>query len=202
MKNPAGSTKDDKYRRRHSEIIDAAATVFARKGYHGASTKDVADRLGIRQGSIYYYVPSKEAALEEVCLIGVEGFIQRLTAVRDGPGTPAEKVRAAIVSHLEPTRDLHNYVRTFLSSRRYLPPTARRNISRLSRAYERMFEQLVREGVASGEFRPDLDCRLATLGIMGMCNAAVTWYGVEEGATIERIAAEYGDMVLNGLKQR
>ena len=93
-------------------------------------------------------------------------------------------------------------MRTFLSSRRYLPPPSRRNISRLSRAYERMFEQLVREGVASGEFRPGLDCRLATLGIMGMCNAAVTWYGVEEGATIERIAAEYGHMVLNGLKQR
>ena len=90
-KNPVGSAKDDKYRRRHSEIIDAAATVFARKGYHGASTKDVADRLGIRQGSIYYYVPSKEAALEEVCLIGVEGFIRRLTAVRDAAGHPGRE---------------------------------------------------------------------------------------------------------------
>jgi AcrR family transcriptional regulator len=201
-KNSTGSAKDDKYRRRHGEIIDAAATVFARKGYHGASTKDIADRLGIRQGSLYYYVPSKEAALEEVCLIGVEGFLRRLNAVRAGPGTPAEKVRAAIVGHLEPTRDRHNYVRTFLSSRHYLPPMARRNISRLTRDYERLFEALVREGVTSGQFRPDLDCRLATLGIMGMCNAAVTWYGLEEGASIERIASEFAAMVLDGLKQR
>jgi AcrR family transcriptional regulator len=199
---PAGSAKDDKYRRRHGEIIDAAAAVFARKGYHGASTKDVAERLGIRQGSLYYYVPSKEAALEQVCLIGIEGFIGRLNAVRAGPGTPAEKVRAAIVAHIEPTRDLHDYVRTFTSNRHFLPQPARRNISRLARHYERLFEELVAEGVACGEFRPDLNTRLATLGIIGMCNAAQAWYGFEEGASIERIAAEFAEMVLNGLKQR
>jgi len=201
-KNPAGSAKDEKYRRRHDEIIDAAAAVFARKGYHGASTKDVADRLGIRQGSIYYYVPSKEAALEEVCLIGVEGFIRRLTAIRSGAGSIADKVRAAMLAHLEPTRDRHDYVRTFLGSRHHLPPTVRRNISRLTREYERLFEELLRDGVASGEFRANLDCRMAALGIMGMCNAALTWYGIEEGATIERIAAEFADMVLDGMKLR
>jgi AcrR family transcriptional regulator len=200
-KSPAGSAKDEKYRRRHDEIIDAAAAVFARKGYHGASTKDVADRLGIRQGSIYYYVPSKEAALEQVCLIGVEGFLRRLTAIRADGGSYTDKVRAAMLAHLEPTRDRHDYVRTFLGSRHNLPPTVRRNISRLTRDYERLFEALISDGVAAGEFRPGLDARLATLGILGMCNAALTWYGVEEGATIERIAVEYADMILDGLKQ-
>ena len=201
-KNTAGSAKDDKYRRRHGEIIDAAASVFAQKGYHGASTKDIADRLGIRQGSLYYYVPSKEAALEQVCLIGVEGFVRRLIAIRAGAGSVVDKVAAATHAHLEPTRDRHDYVRTFLDSRHHLPPTIRRNISRLTREYERLFEALLRDGIASGEFRADLDCRLATLGIIGMCNAAQTWYGVEDGATIERIGAEFAAMVLDGLKQR
>jgi AcrR family transcriptional regulator len=201
-KNTAGSAKDEKYRRRHGEIIDAAASVFAQKGYHGASTKDIADRLGIRQGSLYYYVPSKEAALEEVCQIGVEGFIQRLTAIRSGAGSVADKVSAATLAHLEPTRDRHDYVRTFLGNRHHLPSAIRRNISRLAREYERLFEALLRDGIASGEFRADLDCRMATLGIIGMCNAALTWYGIEEGATIERIAAEFSGMVLDGMKLR
>ena len=42
-------------RRRLSEVVDAAAKVFARRGYHGASTQDIADVLGIRQASLYYY---------------------------------------------------------------------------------------------------------------------------------------------------
>jgi hypothetical protein len=107
-----------------------------------------------------------------------------------------------MLAHLEPTRDRHDYVRTFLGSRHHLPPAIRRNIARLTRDYERLFESLISEGVAAGEFRAGLDSRLATLGILGMCNAALTWYGIEEGATIERIAAEFADMVLDGLKQR
>ena len=51
-------------RRRASEVLDAAAKVFARRGYHGAATQDIADVLGIRQASLYYYIPSKEVALE------------------------------------------------------------------------------------------------------------------------------------------
>ena len=54
-------------RRRAPEIIDAAARVFAERGYHGATTQAIADVLGIRQASLYYYFSSKEAALELVC---------------------------------------------------------------------------------------------------------------------------------------
>ena len=52
--------------RRAPEIIDAAARVFAERGFHGATTQDIADVLGIRQASLYYYFSSKEAALEPV----------------------------------------------------------------------------------------------------------------------------------------
>ena len=58
-------------RRRAGEIIEAAARVFAERGYHGASTQAIADVLGIRQASLYYYFPSKEVALEQVCMLGV-----------------------------------------------------------------------------------------------------------------------------------
>ena len=52
-----------RWERRRREVLDAAATAFAEKGYLGASIKDIADRLGVRQASLYYYFPSKEAAL-------------------------------------------------------------------------------------------------------------------------------------------
>ena len=48
--------------RRADEIIDAAARVFAERGYHGTTTQAIADVLGMRQASLYYYFPSKEAA--------------------------------------------------------------------------------------------------------------------------------------------
>ena len=60
--------KKEKYRRRQNEVFDAAAAVFAEKGYHGASTSDIAAKLGIAQSSLYYYFKSKDEALEMICL--------------------------------------------------------------------------------------------------------------------------------------
>src|ERR1700751_5652411 len=72
--------------RRSAEITEAAARVFAERGYHGASTQDIADTLGIRQASLYYYFRSKEAALETVCTRGVEDFFKAAQAIACGPG--------------------------------------------------------------------------------------------------------------------
>ena len=72
--------------------MEAAARVFAERGYHGASTQDIADVLGIRQASLYYYFRSKEIALEKVCMQGVGGFFETARAIAAGPGRPREKL--------------------------------------------------------------------------------------------------------------
>jgi AcrR family transcriptional regulator len=68
--------------------------VFAERGFHGATTQDIADVLGIRQASLYYYFPSKEGALELVCLQGVGGFFEAAKAIASGPAAPPTSSRA------------------------------------------------------------------------------------------------------------
>jgi len=53
-----------KYARKKVVAIEAAARVFADKGFHGATTQDIASEMGIQQGSLYYYFKSKEQALQ------------------------------------------------------------------------------------------------------------------------------------------
>ena len=186
-------------RRRTAEIIEAAAQVFAERGYHGASTQDIAEVLGIRQASLYYYFASKEIALEQVCLRGVEGFIEGAEAVVQGKGSAAEKVRRLIRTHLQPTADRGAYVKVFLRERHRLPDASRRRVGRMSRRYERLVQEILELGVKRGEFRGDLDCRLATLALLGMCNAVSSWYGIEPRAGIERVADEFGKLLVDGL---
>src|SRR5689334_9378779 len=50
-------------KRRDEEVLDAAARVFARRGYADASVQDVADELGILKGSLYHYIRAKEDLL-------------------------------------------------------------------------------------------------------------------------------------------
>src|ERR1700686_4364787 len=187
--------------RRSVEIIEAAAQVFAERGYHGATTQDIADILRIRQASLYYYVPSKEAALELVCIQGVAGFFETAQAIAAGPGTARERLSGLIRAHVAPILDRGNFVRVFLTQRQFLPNRSRRRVGKWSRGLEKIFEAVIRDGMRRREFRGDLDPRLTTLAILGLANTVSSWYGKED-ASMERIGNEFVSLVLDGLGRR
>jgi AcrR family transcriptional regulator len=185
--------------RRESEIMDAAARVFAERGYHGTSTQAIADVLGMRQASLYYYFPSKEAALELVCLRGTDGFVEAAEAVVQGEGTPLGKLARLIAAHLAPIETRHDYVKVFINERRYLPAASRRRLGRKTRRIERCFEQVILAGVADGSIRPGTDARLAMLAVLGMCNAVINWREADRTRDMKEVAAGFAALVASGL---
>jgi AcrR family transcriptional regulator len=188
-------------KRRSAEIIAAAAKVFAQRGYHGASTQDIADVLGMRQASLYYYFPSKDAALEAVCAAGVEDYAERAQAILRGPGRAADKVAKLVFQHLAPMAERLDFTQVFLGERRFLPTPARRRIRAIERRYERLIERIIEQGVAAGEFRADLDPRMATLALLGLGNSAAAWYGREPGASLERITSSYVELLVRAFRK-
>ena len=188
-------------RRRAPQIIEAAARVFAERGFHGATTQDIANVLGIKQASLYYYFSSKEAALELVCMKGVEGFFDAAKAIAARPEKASKRLGWLINSHLSPLIDRSDFVKVFLNERQYLPRESRRRIGRVSRGLERIYEDVIREGIAKGEFRADLDPRLSTLAILGMCNAASSWHR-KENADIAHVANEFAQLAIDGVGKR
>ncbi|MFZ5691505.1 MAG: TetR/AcrR family transcriptional regulator [Pseudomonadota bacterium] len=187
--------------RRAGEIIEAAAQVFAERGYHGATTQDIADVLKIRQASLYYYFPSKEVALELVCMRGVEGFYETEKAIAEGPGTATERLSGLVRAHISPLLDRNNFVKVFLTQRQFLPAHSRRRVGKVSRAVEAIFEGVLKEGQRNGEFRADLDTRLATLSILSIVNGCAAWYAREQ-VSIERIGSEFIAFILRGIDGR
>ena len=183
---------------RADEIIDAAARVFAVRGYHGASTQDIADLLGIRQASLYYHVPSKEAALEIVCLRGAEGHYEAASAISRREGSARDRLRALILAHLAHLADRGDYVKVFLNERQHLPPQARGRVGRIARRIERIFETVIRQGIRAGEFRSDADPRLATLGVLGLVNSVPQWFR-KEAKPLAAVADQIAALALGGL---
>jgi TetR/AcrR family transcriptional regulator, cholesterol catabolism regulator len=188
-------------RRRKPEIIEAAARVFSERGFHGTTTQDIADILGIRQASLYYYFPSKEAALEQVCLKGVEGFFETAKLIAASSASARERLSLLINSHLSPLVDRGDFVKVFLNERQHLPAESRRRVGRWSRGLERIFEGVIKEGIANREFRADLNPRLSALAVLGMCNAAASWYR-KENVGITLLSVELARLVVDGLGKR
>lgn len=187
--------------RRADEIVDATARVFAERGYHGTSTQAIADVLGLRQASLYYYFPSKEAALEIVCEKGVDGFLERAEEIVAGSGSPLDKLAGLIRSHLAPVTSKPEYVRVFINERRYLPKSARRRIARKSRGIEKCFADVIAVGMVDGTIRADIDLRITVLNVLGMCNSVINWQA-EDRAGVDAAMREIANLAVRGLQPR
>jgi AcrR family transcriptional regulator len=189
-----------KWENRYREVLDAAAVAFADKGYLGAGLRDIAERLGIRAASLYYYLPSKEAALLAICKLGVLDFIDNLKDIVARPDPAPDKLRAAISNHLLPLRShpAADYIRVFLLHRHELPNGPRQEVGRLARAYQELIQQIFIDGIAAGEFAGDLDPELATLGLFGLCNSVIAARSLPPTSTIDDFIAEYSRIFIYG----
>ena len=138
-----------------AEIMEAAAHVFAERGYHGASTQDIADVLGIRQASLYYYFPLQGGRARTGLHAGVEGFFETGAGHRGGPGTAGESFAGLIRAHISPLLDRGHFVQVFLTQRHSCPTRAAGGSATRRAGSSRSFEDVIRQGVRSGEFRAD-----------------------------------------------
>jgi TetR/AcrR family transcriptional regulator, cholesterol catabolism regulator len=200
-----GSTRPSiarKYRQRYLEVLMAAARVFAERGYHAATTKHIADAMGMQQGSLYYYIKSKEMALEQICQVAIDGYVDFSARVRRSRRPASDKLRTVIALHLSTLDHRRSFFKVFQENRKDLGDEARHNIGRQIREYENAIEAIFRQGVRDGEFRQDLDTLHATLTLLAACNAVSVWWQVRSSAPIPEIATQIADMLLGGISNR
>jgi AcrR family transcriptional regulator len=188
-----------KYTARYIQILEAAARQFSKKGYHVATTKDIAEELGIQQGSLYYYIKSKEAALEQICLVAIEGYVAFSEEIRRSRRSPRQKVQDVVAHHLRTIQDRPEFFKVFMNHRHGLREEVRREIGRQTREYEKNIEAIIRQGVRKGEFRSAIDCAHATLALLGMCNFVAVWWGKRSNTTVPQISQEFADLLIEGL---
>ncbi|TNF03297.1 MAG: TetR/AcrR family transcriptional regulator [Gammaproteobacteria bacterium] len=163
-------TTSSRYRQQHQRAIAAAATVFAQKGFHGATTQDIANEMGIQQGSLYYYFNSKEAALEEVCLLALRDYVSHMEALTAQAGSFVDKLGEAIHSHLASYRTHHEAMKVHNEQRLYLADARREQLKVLGSRYRELLEALFNDGVNDGILNPRLDCRFSARSLIGLCN--------------------------------
>jgi AcrR family transcriptional regulator len=200
MSNSAVARAPRRRERRMREVLQAASEVFAEKGFFGATTRDIADRLEMLPGSLYYYIASKEDALRKLCEQSGARYVRTMESLLTEQGPVGALVEKAILAHLQNNR--MDLVFGFALGTRELPPRLRTDLARLSRRYQHQWEDLLRRGIESGEFRVELDCGVAAIAILAMCNGAIGWYERKSVRELKDIAASFARLVLSGLVRR
>src|ERR671926_1429455 len=154
---------------RRSDLTRAAARLFAEKGYHGTSTADLAEALGVQKGSLYAHIESKADLLWEVAREGSAAFHAALDGVPD-EGPVVERIRAALRGHLRVVAEQLDVATVFVREWRYLEGERRDEIVAERRRYEERVRALFREARELGDVRTDLDDATATLLALSAAN--------------------------------
>ena len=191
----------DKYLEQRREAVRAAAAVFAEKGFHGASTKDIAARMGIKQGSLYYYFKSKQEALGEVCLYGIEDYVHRMQSIADSDQPFEAKLLATVMSHLSSYRERNEALKVHNDERLYLPKEQRKTLKRLGSSYRQNLENIFAEAREAGGVRDAVDCHFAAQAVIGLCNAWGDIIVRDERMDVMETAQKCTDLLLNGFRQ-
>lgn len=163
-------------RNTREDVIAAAGRLFAQRGYHGTSMRDLGRELGLHGSSLYSHVTSKEDLLVAVVERGAEHFERSAERALDGHEAPVEQLRALIAGHVDVVLDHTDEAKTFLDEARSLDDPARRRIRDARNAYEQRFRAVIARGVDSGAFAPDTDPKIATIFILSILNAVERWY--------------------------
>ncbi len=197
MARPPSQTYEDK----RQSAIEAAARVFARKGYHGASTGDIARDLGIRQGSLYYYFSSKEEALEEVCVMAMSDYVRGMETIAATDAPFHHRLRQMIHFHLSNYRGGSDALKVHNEHRFYLPEERRQRIKQDGQRYREILQRLFEEQVGRGVLAAQTDCLFVAHSVIGLCNAWGTRIVREEipGDELDELSGKCVRLILRGV---
>lgn len=188
-----------RYQEQRLAAIRAAASVFSEKGYHGASTRDVAERLGIKQGSLYYYFESKQEALEEVCLYGLSQYVRNMDAITASDDTFDAKLFAVVTNHLSSYREKSEALKVHNDERLYLPQQRRKRLKALGTQYREQLEGIIAEGIAAGAVRETVDAHFVAQSVIGICNGLGELIVRDQDAVVFDLARKCTDLLLKGM---
>lgn len=196
MREPIGRTKASAPTQRKpreerwTELVQTATQVFYEKGYDAASLQDIADRLGILKGSLYYYIQSKEDLLFSVISsVHAEG-LAKITAAAATEGDALTRLSRVIEAHVVHTCKNLVKVSVFLHELESLPKERRLEITGGDHSYQQVFRDLVNKAISEGQVRDGVDPTVATLSILGSINWVYRWFQVGGRVSVQRVSKQ------------
>ena len=180
------------------DIFEAAAQVFRQKGFHGASMNDIAEAVSLQKASLYHHVSSKQEILLEILDQALELLLGRISSITESNIPADKKLRLMIREYLQILVENIDLAAVLLFEHRSLE--RRRHARHIPNRdkFESLWKDTLAEGVRTKIFKCD-DLGLTTRALLGIMNWTITWYNPKGEKTIEQVADDYTNLLLNGL---
>ena len=179
-------------------ILLASLDTFAELGYHGTATRDISRRAQVSAGALYTHYDSKQALLELIIRVTHEAMLTRMRAANDEGGSPSDRLRRIVISHVRFHAKYNNATRVANYELHSLDDQARKEIRLLRDEMERVVRDVVDEGCESGDFAV-ADRQLAGMYVLSLGIDVSRWFRVGHRLTPDELAEEYARLVLHSI---
>lgn len=192
-------TQAPDYDERRLQIVEAAAALFAKRGFRGASLADLAQRCKVSKSLIYHYYASKEDILFDVMISHVRALAAAAEAVMGRTSPPAEKLRDIARAFMALYVGATNRHKVLLNDLDHLPKGKRAEIVSVQRDLIDAVQRLLTE--IEPRLRRSKAGFAAAMLFFGMINWTHTWFDPDGAVGADALADMAVDLTLGGLAQ-
>src|SRR5262245_32457429 len=185
--------------RKRIEILRAAAGIFRRRGYHGASVDQIASALNMAPGNLYYYFRNKEEILYACHDYSLGLILKEVKEVEQSGLPPDRQMHRLIVAFVHLFIDVLHGTAWTLEVEALSAPLLKKVIAKRDRI-DKAFRTIITAGVKSGLF-VRRDPKLTSFVIFGAINWIPRWYDPAGRATSHEIAQVFADYLVAGLQK-
>lgn len=196
---------DPSSRDKKDRIIQSAVRVFSQKGYASATVADIAARAGIGKGTIYEYFASKEDlffAVFEWFKTRTEGAARvNIAVLGDSATKRLEAISDSLMGMWEEIADVFTLTMEFwaASSTSQMQDRFKANFRNTYQEFRGIVKSLIDEGIANGEFRPDVNTESVAAALVGTWDALFLQAWFEHDFNPLKTAQDFLAVVIRGL---
>ncbi|WP_079032166.1 TetR/AcrR family transcriptional regulator [Streptomyces specialis] len=188
-------------------LFDAAVTLIAEQGFSSTTVDQIAERAGVAKGTVYYNFASKTELFENLLRDGVTPLTVALrSAARSAyaaGGGAADALEAMAAAGLDFVISRPDFTRLLVAEQWRTNRSWQPTLLDVHRQVSGAVEEVLQEGVKSGEFDPSLDIQITAGALVGMVVVgALDWQSFHPGRSLEDVRAALSPLVRGGLARR
>lgn len=184
-------------------LFEAAVELIGERGYHGTTVDDIVERAGVAKGTVYYHFAGKTELFQALLEDGLEKLSEAFRAEVEANDDPREALRCIVRAELRFIHDYQSFSKLLMSELWRADRVWREALVMLRRNYISCVENVLARGVASGEFRGDIDPRRTASVVFGtIATAALDWLVFDPDRPMDDVAEETTRYVMGAVDVR
>lgn len=186
--------------KRRDLILEKASQIFTDKGFAATSLEDIADVVGIKRESLYYYYPGKYDLLYDIIEPQITTVMEKFQQIVATKKDIKSAVREGINNHLRQFNA--NYLHMAMAIRKNSKGDVQLKFIQLRdmfKAYETIWLELMTEGCRNGEIKSDMPPKMLVYSLLGLCNSLSSWYRPDGAMSLDQVGRYYADIILDGV---